>query len=60
MQSTVAAQVADPLDLVRGRTEGRIDTVRRARDIQTLREGKDPSTTYRQDDKGKINTQVAP
>jgi pilus assembly protein CpaD len=29
MQSNVASQVADPLDLVRGRSEGRVDTVRR-------------------------------
>ena len=30
MQSNVAAQVADPVDLVRGRTEGRLDPIRRA------------------------------
>ena len=29
LQSNVAAQVADPVDLVRGRQEGRIDTLRR-------------------------------
>ncbi|MBL7309728.1 pilus assembly protein CpaD, partial [Escherichia coli] len=47
MQSNVAAQVADPIDLVRGRPEGRIDTVKRVRDIGQLRDGKDPSTTWR-------------
>jgi len=59
VQSNVAAQVADPVDLVRGRTEGRIDTVRRANNIDKLREGKDPSTEYRQDNQNKINQTVA-
>ena len=58
LQSNVAAQVADPVDLVRGRQEGRIDTLRRSKDIENLRQGKDPSTQYRSDEKGKINTQV--
>ncbi len=57
-QSNMAAQIADPVDLVRGRTEGRIDSIRRSRDIENLRQGKDPSTHYRQDDKGRINTTV--
>lgn len=56
-QANLAAQVADPIDLVRGRPEGRIDTIRRAKSIESLRLGKDPSTQYRQDDKGRI-TQV--
>ncbi|HEY8565120.1 MAG TPA: CpaD family pilus assembly protein [Beijerinckiaceae bacterium] len=56
MQTNVAAQVADPVDLVRGRQEGRIDTVRRSRDFESIRQGKDPSTTYRQDEKGKISS----
>jgi pilus assembly protein CpaD len=54
MQSNVAAQVADPVDLVRGRTEGRVDTVRRMENIKKLRDGQDPSTSYRADD-DKIN-----
>ena len=54
-QSTLAAQVADPVDLVRGRTEVPGDTLRRTKDIQDLRDGKDPSTVYRQDDKNRIN-----
>src|SRR5215204_321798 len=58
LQSNVATQVADPVDLVRGRQEGRIDTLRRSKDIENLRQGKDPSTQYRSDEKGKINTQV--
>ncbi|MDP4022787.1 CpaD family pilus assembly protein [Methylobacterium sp. NEAU 140] len=59
MQANVAAQVADPVDLVRGRTEGRIDTVRRIRDIGALRDGKDPSTTWRQDGQTSVKSQVA-
>lgn len=57
-QTNVAAQVADPVDLVRGRTEGRIDTLKRARDFESLRGGKDPSTEYRQDNKKSINQAV--
>ena len=56
-QSNFAAQVADPVDLVRGRPEGRIDAVRRTQDILKLREGKDPSTTWRQD--GTTNVKAA-
>lgn len=58
MQSNVASQVADPVDLVRGRTESRIDTVRRVQDIGKLREGKDPSTTWRQDGQTSVKSQV--
>jgi pilus assembly protein CpaD len=58
LQSNVAAQIADPVDLVRGRQEGRIDTLRRAKDIENIRQGKDPSTQYRSDEKAKINQQV--
>lgn len=47
-QATLAAQVADPIDLVRARTEGRPDIVKRMNAIGKLREGKDPSTEYRQ------------
>lgn len=57
-QSNVAAQVADPVDLVRGRPEGRIDTVKRVRDIGQLRDGKDPSTTWRQDGQTAVKSQV--
>jgi pilus assembly protein CpaD len=57
MQSNVASQVADPLDLVRGRSEGRVDTVRRMNNIEKLRQGEDPSTAYRADD-DKINQVV--
>ncbi len=48
-QATLAAQVADPIDLVRARTEGRVDMVKRLGAIGKLREGKDPSTQYRQE-----------
>ena len=47
-QATLAAQVADPIDLVRARDEGRPDIVKRMGAIAKIREGKDPSTQYRQ------------
>ena len=58
LQTNVAAQVAEPVDLVRGRAEGLGDTIRRTKGIQDLRQGKDPSTDYRQDGKGKISSVV--
>lgn len=48
-QANLAAQVADPLDLVRARTEGRLDTQKRMNAIEKLRKGQDPSTQYRQE-----------
>lgn len=48
-QATLAAQVADPVDLVRARTEGRPDIAKRMGAITKIREGKDPSTQYRQE-----------
>jgi pilus assembly protein CpaD len=47
-QATLAAQIADPIDLVRSRDEGRPDIVKRMGAITKLREGRDPSTQYRQ------------
>lgn len=47
-QATLAAQVADPIDLVRARDEGRPDIVKRMGAITKIREGQDPSTQYRQ------------
>lgn len=47
-QATLAAQVADPIDLVRARDEGRPDIAKRMGAIGKIREGKDPSTAYRQ------------
>ncbi|MBY0296010.1 MAG: CpaD family pilus assembly protein [Methylobacterium sp.] len=58
MQSNVASQVADPVDLVRGRQEGRVDTVARTRDLQELRNGKDPSTSWKQDGSASVKDQV--
>lgn len=46
VQSNIASQIADPVDLVRGRPEGRIDTLRRGSNIDKLRQAKDPSTQY--------------
>lgn len=49
-QSMLAAQVADPIDLVRPRVEGQVDTVKRTKDIEALRKDQDPSTQWRKDD----------
>ncbi|GJD47984.1 hypothetical protein OPKNFCMD_0697 [Methylobacterium crusticola] len=57
-QSNVASQIADPVDLVRARQEGRIDTVIRTQDLQDLRTGKDPSTTWKQDGRASVKSQV--
>lgn len=57
-QTNVAAQIADPVDLVRGRPEGRIDTIRRTGDIMKIRDGKDPSTQWRQDGQTSVKSQV--
>jgi pilus assembly protein CpaD len=57
-QSNVAAQIADPIDLVRGRPEGRIDTVRRTQDIGKVRDGKDPSISWKQDGKTSVRSEV--
>lgn len=46
-QSNLAAQVADPVDLVRGRQETPPDTGRRMHNIGQLRQSQDPSTTYK-------------
>ncbi|MCJ2128620.1 CpaD family pilus assembly protein [Methylobacterium sp. E-045] len=58
MQANIATQVADPVDLVRGRPEGRIDSIRRTVDINKLREGKDPSTIWRQDGKTSVKAAI--
>jgi pilus assembly protein CpaD len=58
MQSNVASQVADPVDLVRPRQETPPDTVRRMGNIGKIREATDPSTNYRQDGQNKINNSV--
>lgn len=49
-QANFAAQVADPVDLVRGREEGRVDTIRRMNNIDKLRSAQDPSTSWRAED----------
>jgi pilus assembly protein CpaD len=46
----IAAQVANPLDLVRPRLEGPIDVAKRTKDIEALRKGEDPSTKWSKDD----------
>jgi len=57
-QANVAAQVADPVDLVRGRPQSGPDAIRRSKDIDNLRQGKDPSTQFRQDGRGRINNAI--
>jgi pilus assembly protein CpaD len=57
-QANMAAQVADPVDLVRGRQEGLADATRRAKDVENIRQGKDPSTQFRQDGRNRINQAV--
>jgi pilus assembly protein CpaD len=49
-QTMIAAQVADPIDLVRPRAEGQADTVKRTKDIEALRKDQDPSTKWAKDD----------
>jgi pilus assembly protein CpaD len=46
-QSNFAAQIADPVDLVRGRQETSPDTIRRMYNFEKIRQGTDPSTTYK-------------
>lgn len=58
VRANFAAQAADPVDLVRGRGEGRLDTVRRVQVINKLRDGNDPSTTWRQDGSANVGSQV--
>ena len=48
-RANLAAQVADPVDLVRGRSEGPIEGSRRARVLKDLSTGKDPSIQWHQD-----------
>ncbi len=57
-QSNIASQIADPVDLVRGRQEGRIDTVIRTQNLTDLRTGKDPSTSWKQDGRASVKSQV--
>ena len=49
-QTMIAAQVADPVDLVRPRAEGPVDVGKRTKDIEDFRKGTDPSTQWRKDD----------
>ena len=49
-QTMMAAQVANPIDLVRPRAEGPIDVAKRTKDIEALRKGEDPSTKWAKDD----------
>lgn len=46
-QANLASQVADPVDLVRGRQESRPDTLRRMYNFEQLRKGADPSTNWK-------------
>lgn len=48
-QANFASQVADPVDLVRGRHETPPDTGRRMFNFGQIRQGQDPSTQWRQE-----------
>lgn len=54
-QSMMAAQVANPLDHVRGRPEGAIDIEKRLGDIKAVRKNEDPTTKWPAD-QTKINS----
>lgn len=56
-QVNLANQVADPVDLVRGRQETPVDTQKRLGAIGKIRRGQDPSTTYKEE-AGRINQSV--
>lgn len=58
-QSNVAMQVADPLDLVRGQSEDRVDTIRRSANFDKLRKGVDPSVPWRQDGQASSRSQIS-
>jgi pilus assembly protein CpaD len=45
-QQNIAAQTADPIDLVRPHVEERIDVIKRSNEITKLRQGQDPATVY--------------
>jgi len=45
-QQNLTVLVADPIDLVRPHVEDRIDVVKRTNEIEKLRKGEDPATTY--------------
>lgn len=49
VQSNVASQIADPVDLVRGRQPTAPDTGRRMYNIEQLRKGQDPTTQFKTD-----------
>jgi pilus assembly protein CpaD len=49
-QTMIAAQVADPVDLVRPRAEGPADLIKRTKDIEALRKDQDPSTKWTRED----------
>lgn len=46
LQNNVAAQTADPVDLVRARTRGPADLESRLPDVQAVRAGEYPATTF--------------
>jgi pilus assembly protein CpaD len=54
-QHNLATLVADPIDLVRPRVEGRMDVVKRSNEIEKLRKGEDPATNYDEKNKATIS-----
>ncbi len=49
-QTMIAAQVDDPVDLVRPRAEGAYDLEKRMKDIEAIRKDQDPATKWASDD----------
>ncbi|HRK23762.1 MAG TPA: CpaD family pilus assembly protein [Beijerinckiaceae bacterium] len=54
-QTMLAAQVADPVDMIRGRPESPIDIEKRLGDLESVRENSDPTTKW-PSDQTKINS----
>jgi len=54
-QQNFAAQVADPIDIVRPQVEDKIDVVKRSNEIDKLRKGQDPATKYDTQNKAQIS-----
>jgi pilus assembly protein CpaD len=54
-QQNFAAQVADPIDIMRPQVEDKIDVVKRSNEIDKLRKGQDPATKYDTQNKAQIS-----
>jgi pilus assembly protein CpaD len=57
-QSNLAAMIKNPNDLLEPRMEGPIDARRRQTVITKFREGQDPTTPWKIDDRNKVSTKA--